>query len=160
MEKNKIIINAVMILAIYFLFAKPILKFFRKPGKESYQAEANDPQSPLNGNFWQRYFYIVGMTANGRRLLSLGTYTKCRDAAKKIFDSFGYINDDETQFFGALNSLSSKSEVSLAASILEQKYNTSLLSLMNYGKGTLPQNGLSDGEINTAINFVNNLPNL
>jgi hypothetical protein len=160
MEKNKLVINAVMIAAIYLLFARPILKIFKRPGNQNYLEESSNPNSAFAGNFWMKYFYIAGMTPGGKRLLPLIIYERCANAAKKIDDAFSTFSDDEKQFFAALNTLKTKVEVSLTAAILEQKYNVTLLSLMQYGRGRLPQNGLSDNELNIATNYVRNLPNL
>lgn len=158
MDKKALLRNLILIAAIYFLFAKPVLNFFRKKGDEKYNDESDNPLSPLLPNLWQKYFYIYPMPASGRRMITLANYTRLKDAAKSLYSSFGYLTDDETKFFASLNKCKTQAEVSLLAAILQETENVSLLSLMKYGKGALPNNGLSDKEMANAISFVKNLP--
>lgn len=159
-EKNKeIAVKIIMIIIVYFLFAKPILKIFGKgKGAKNYEDEIKNSLSPFLPNLWKRKYYILGMPANGKQIVSLEQYERLVKAQELIVDSFGFFTDDEEQFFRGLQLCKNQSEVSLMAEIMQLKNNKALLQLMRSGKGGLPNNGLSDGEINSAIDFVKNLP--
>jgi len=161
MDNKKIIVYAVIFIAIYFLVIKKIFNFLgltKGEGTRKYDDAVASGNSPFNSSYWRNYLYSGNTPSNGRRPITQTLIDRMKKSAKEVYNSFGTFTDDEGRFMKALAMCKSKAEVSLMSFYFEQAHSDTLLSKMKYGAGSLPENGLSEGELNNAFNFVNSLP--
>lgn len=159
-DNKNLIVKIGIFIALYFLFLYPVLVkmgLIKGKGDRLAAGEAADPQSPFSPNLWRSYFYQANTPANGRKPLTEQIAARLQISADRVNNAFGYIYDDEALFFKALAECKTRAEVSLMAFYLQQRHTESLLSLMQFGKGNLPENGLSSKEMEQAINYVKKL---
>lgn len=150
----KIALAVVIIIAAYVILHKI---FGKSKGEKAYIAEAENPNSAFNPNYWRNYYYQYGTAANGRKLVTAAMIDRLREASENCYNAFGYLSDDEARFYTGLKKCLSKAEVSYMAFVMQNDHNTGLLERMKSGAGIMPENGFNEGEMQTAINYVVNL---
>lgn len=161
MDKDKVITNGLMIAAVYFLFGKPILNFLgitKGAGTNALEQNLQDPGSPFNVDYWRSFYYAGTNQPKGRKPLTNEMLKRLRLAANYFYYGFGYFGEDEESIFKALKMCKSKAEISLMANLVQSTYSGNMLSLMKYGKGDFPNNGLSENELSNVFKIVNSLP--
>lgn len=154
-----------LFIGIYLIFAKPVLNYFgitKGKGVKKLQTNEQNPDSPFKGALWKKYIYVpvsLGGTAiKGGKAVNSTVIQNVTQGADIIFNAMGYISDDEGAVKSVFSTLKTKSEVSLLAWFFTEKYKTDFLEYLRTGKDVMPQNGLSDSDLNTLINYVENLP--
>jgi len=85
------------------------------------------------------------------------TTSQAQELAKQLYNSFGFFNDEEESAISVFRSLPSKAAGSFLSDIFTQMYNQDLLTFLR--GGVWPQDRLSDADVNTINQYVNNLPN-
>lgn len=159
-EMAKLLFQFGLFLAVYILLGKPLLNFLgitKSKNEKEILKNSENPSSPLNKIFWRKYFYQSNVMAYGRKPITSSMLNKCTKNAKDIFDSFGYLYDDEPKVKASFKNCINQSEVSLTAFEFSRLYSSDLLEYLSEGRGLMPQNGLNDSEIVEILNFVNKL---
>lgn len=117
-------------------------------GNDPAAGDATDPASPWKPTYWQQfssYSYAINQQ-------------QAEQYAKTIHDSFTVMQDDFNQIKSVFFALKTKANVSYLSYIFTAVYNEDLLSFLGNGGGILPWDGLSQSQMQTLIDYVNNLP--
>lgn len=117
-------------------------------GADPAAGDATDPGSPWKPTYWQQfssYSYAINQQ-------------QAEQFAKTIHDSFTVMQDDFNRIKSVFFALRTKANVSYLSYIFTAVYNEDLLSFLGNGGGILPWDGLSQTQMQTLIDYVNNLP--
>ena len=150
-----------LVVAGYLLFAKPILNYLGiTKGKGEHMADQNsqDPNSPLNTKFFEKYLYFKGENGTGKKIIMQSLWDRVKHSAMKLVDGFGYFTDNEDQIMSAIKDMKTKAEISLLSYYLSLYHKRDLIEFLRHGRDLLPENGLSNDELVQVFNYVNNLP--
>lgn len=128
-------------------------------GTQMYETEVSDANSAFNTAYWRNFYYSGGTQPNGRKPITTALINRAKQAAKTMVNAFGYVTDDEDEVIQAIQLCGTKAIVSLMAFYIANDYKTSLLGLLKYGKNVMPENGLSESELQNIITMVKRLPN-
>lgn len=159
-EKSQdLIIKIGLYVALYLLFAKPVLNYLgitKSRGDKIINDVLTNPNSALKPSYWQQFNPNAYPPAGVK--ISTARKNQLQFAAKEIYEAMGYFTDDEEKIQSAFLSLKTKSEVSLMSYFFTQAYQKDLVAYLVNGKGSMPQNGLGDYDLQTIISFVSRLP--
>lgn len=137
-----------------FSLVKEILEWLglwkSKDTKDLDNASTN-PESFWNPNYWQT------IKPSNKNWTYAITDTQAAQMCTAINDAFGPFNDDEEAVIGIFKSLRTKANCSFLCYIFQQVYGQDLLTWLR--GGWWPQDRLSDSDVNTINQYINNLPN-
>lgn len=122
------------------------------------QKESIKKLSGFNVDFWRNNFYLPPAPINGRKKISGVFQIACFDYVKDLKKNFGFLSDNENGAISFFGRFKSKSELSFFSMIFEQQMKQPLLNFLRKGTNLLPENGLSDKDVNKIISYVNKLP--
>lgn len=117
-------------------------------GNDPASHDATDPTSPWKPNYWQQfssYSYAI-------------TQAQAEQYSKLIHDAFTLTQDNFNQIKSVFFALRTKANVSYLSYVFTAMYNEDLLSFLGNGGGIFPWDGLSQSQMQTLIDYVNNLP--
>lgn len=151
-DDSKILLYGGGLLIVYFGILRPLLE---KLGIATSAAEqtintqttVQNQKNPFSPVYWKTIPNATLITKNA-------TIGLCQ----RIYNAMGYFTDNESEIFSVFNQMKYKTQVSWLADIFQQQYKIDLFDFLRRGKGTLPQAGLSDTELQQIINQVNKLP--
>lgn len=158
---SNLLLKGAFCIAVYIFFIGPLMvKLGLKKGKtdRAIEQENSDNNSAFNANFWRSFYYSSGTAQNGRKPLTTTLFNRMKALAKTVYNCFSALGDNEAAFFSALKTCQTQADVSLLSQMLLTEYKVNLLELMKNGRGSLPNAGLSDSELQQAIDYVRNLP--
>lgn len=151
-ERNQdLIVKAGIGLLAYLILAKPVLNFLgitKGEGGKKAEAAGKDINSPFNPGLWTRLKLAPTADLNKRTA----------QAISAILFGLGLVSDDETRVIGAFKLMRSKAEVSYLSQQFNKGTGKDLVAYLMYGANALPQNGLSNDELNTIFTYINRLP--
>jgi len=151
-ERNQNLLITVAIAGgAFLLFVRPLLVKLGLAAGEGARAVNNLQRLP-NNPFSPNYFLALKIKPSASLIAEL------EKKAKILWAAFGYFTDDEDAIFAVFKSLRSKAEVSLFSYYFTQYSHVDLLTFLQNGRDVLPENGLSDTEINNILAYVNRLP--
>ncbi|MFZ1807611.1 MAG: hypothetical protein WAU36_10335 [Cyclobacteriaceae bacterium] len=123
---TKVVLGAVIILLVYMLIVRPIMKKLGiiedkddKARDKQVQEFGTELGSPFNPNFYKGK---VGVT-----LLTKAAATKL---ANQIEAAIGFFSDDENAVYGAMRQLKTKEQLSFLADIFQQEHNADLYQML------------------------------
>ena len=152
-------------IAVYLLFAKPIMNFIKeKLGMKDTQEtkdteqEALDNSSPFKPDFWRRYMYQAPTAAKGRKPVSVNMVNRLNKIHKDLKACFGYLSDNDEGAFAQIGLIRTQSECSYLAAQFAQVEKKDLLEFLRTGTDILPNNGLDDKSISKIIARIKKLP--
>jgi len=160
-QNENILFKVALFGAAYFLFAKPILNFLgitKGKGRQLADQYGSAVLSAFNPALYQKYYYWYNEKANNRKLITVDMTTRITKSAQNLWAAMGYFTDNEDQAFAAFKNLRSQCEVSILAGLLLSAKGKDLLQFLQKGQDILPENGLSDSEIEQIITYVSRLP--
>lgn len=124
---SKVIMWVVIIILVYFLIARPIL---RRVGiietKEDRQRDkkaevfGTTTDSPFSPRYWTKI-------TNAKIL----TKAAAEQLADRINNAIGFFWDDDNEVYGALRTLQFKTQLSFLADVFNQRHKTDLYQLLN-----------------------------
>lgn len=160
-DNAKLIVGAILSLIVLNKIDKVLqwMGLSKGEGSQAFELQNADPNSAFGVNYWRNFYYSGNTPANGRRPLTEAMLKRARLAANYFYYGFDSLGEDEAAIFKAFNMCTSKADVSLMAFIVQTQYDGNVLSLMKYGKGSLPNSGLSESELQSIFNKVSKLPN-
>lgn len=126
-----------------------MLGLLNDPKDKELDAEAANPDSPWNPNFWNKGNPYAVPPFSEVTALTLSNI---------IYNEIGTFWDNEDKVIAAIHSLQSQAEVSFLAWKFNQTWNRDLLTWLRNGPGTMPWHGLSTAEVSNLNNFVYQLP--
>ncbi len=136
-----------------FVLIKQVLEtlgIWKDADEKELDQTATDPGSWWSPNFWK------SKPANVSWSYVIDTATAI-EWSKQIYDSFGAFNDCEECAIAVFKRCRTKANASFLADIFSQRYSEDLLTFLR--GGWWPQDRLSDSDVNTINNYVNQLPN-
>jgi hypothetical protein len=157
-DDNKLFLYAGGLAILYFGVIRPILK---KLGIQQTVEEAeatkavqkientpniNNPFSPV---YWKKFV--------GQKVYLFNKDTTDR-LVKRLYDAFGYFTDDESAVFSVFSQMKYKTQVSWISDHFNRTYKIDLFNFLKQGKGSLPQAGLNELELQKIIKIVEALP--
>lgn len=156
-DKQKAIgITEVVALGIGFFLAyklvKKILDFLgvtKSPETAGLDNIASDPNAFWNPNFWQT---VKPASASYTYAF---TYDQAAALAKNLYDAFGIFNDDEEAAINVFKQCKTQANASYICYVFQSLYGEDCLSFLR--GGWWPQDRLSDADVWTITNYVNNL---
>lgn len=155
-KKKALDITAVVALGIGVFLAyklvKKILDFLgvtKSPETAGLDAAATDPNSFWNPNYWQT------VKPAGAYYTYTFTYDQAAELAKSLYDAFGMFNDNEEQAINVFKQCHTKANASYICYVFQSIYGEDCLTFLR--GGWWPQDRLSDTDVWTITNYVNNL---
>jgi hypothetical protein len=157
-DDSKIILYVGGLAILYFGVIRPILK---KLGIQQTVEEAeatkavqkientpniNNPFSPV---YWKKF---VGLKV---QLFNKDTTDRFVD---RIYNAMGFFSDDESAIFSVFSQMKYKTQVSWISDHFNRRYKIDLFNFLKQGKGSLPQAGLNELELQKIIKIVEALP--
>ena len=159
------IVLAIIIFAFYYLVIKPAgkgitdtLGITESADTKAVEKEVQKKGSPFNISLWRNYFYKAPAEPNGRQKLS-GVFQLA--APKMVADlkkCFGILSDNEKAIFVFFARFKTQCEISFFSYIFNDVMKKDLISFLREGFNFLPENGLSDADVNKIIKSANKLP--
>jgi len=122
----------------------------RGQGGQAVISEQTNPNSP-----WKPAYYKALPT--GTQYYTL-TETGGNQFSATIYKAFTLFKDNFDQIMSVFGQLQTKTQVSVLAEYFKNNYNRDLLTFLTDGGGILPWDGLSDNQLKTVTDYVNNLP--
>lgn len=158
------IVIAIIFFAAYYLIIKPAKKVFTdslgitdSEDKKAIEKEVQTPLSPLNTLLWRRFFYQTPAQPNGRQKIPGTFQLSMPKMVKDLKKCFGILEDNENAVFSFFARFQTQSEVSYFATAFKEIYKKDLFTFLRTGFDFVPQNGLSDGDVNKIIKAMNKL---
>lgn len=158
-KQTDILFKVIVIAAIYFVLAKPVFNFLgitKSRGDRLKKKVESNPDSPFHTTFWQK-FNPSKYSPNGSKITT-ARKKELLSYAKKIRHAMGFWVDTEPDIVYAFHSCKTQVEVSIMSYLFNQEYKKDLFSFLVEGLGYMPQNGLSDYDMQVLIDYVNSLP--
>ena len=163
-QSQTYIVLAVIIFSFYYLIIRPAknslaesLGLRDNADNTAVQNEVQKDNSPFATNLWHNFFYMPPAQPNGRAKISGVLQLAVPKMVKDLKKCFGILSDNDrgiSQFFSRFKS---QCEVSFFAQAFLQIEKRDLLEFLQKGFNFLPENGMSDKDINKLIKIVNNL---
>jgi hypothetical protein len=133
----------------YFLVAKPILQKFgiiKTDEAIIIEKELIKNESPFDPKLWK--------AKSGNIII---TKAVTDDIINKIQNSFTLVSDNYEAILAQFKRLSYKTQISYLADKWREKKGTDLLYFLDNGGGLFPWDGLTKENLNSLINYANNL---
>jgi len=133
----------------YFLVAKPILQKFgiiKTDEEVIIEKELIKNESPFDPKLWK---------AKAGNIIITKAVTD--DIINKIQNSFTLVSDNYEAILAQFKRLSYKTQISYLADKWREKKGTDLLYFLDNGGGLFPWDGLTKENLNSLINYANNL---
>lgn len=158
-KQTDLMMKFVIFALAYFFVAKPLFNFLgitKSKGDRLKNKVASNPKSAFNITYWQEFdqnkYSPYGSKITTARKKELQGY------AKKIRNAFGFWVDTEPDIVYAFHSCKTQVEVSIMSYLFNQTYKKDMFTMLVEGIGYMPQNGLSDYDIQVLIDYVASLP--
>lgn len=119
------------------------------------QGAAVSNVSPFNYTAFDNYWIAGKRYPTGYKIL---TDASVRGIAKNIYDSMGYITDDEDVVKAQIKRCNSKVKISQLSKMFTQIYKRDLITFLRDGVGVRPNAGLSKEILDEVLKYVNSLP--
>lgn len=157
-DDSKIILYAGGLAILYFGVIRPILQKLgiqqtvqEAEATKAVQKIENTPNvdNPFSPVYYKKF---VGKTVH---LFNGSTTT---NLVKRLYDAMGYFSDNESEVFSVFSQMKYKTQVSWISDQFNRTYKLDLFNFLKQGKGTLPQAGLNELELQKIIKIVEALP--
>lgn len=154
-NSKKIFYTGAAVIGLLALY-KIAQKFGVFKDTKDYQAEQNEGEEEAVGNAWDRNMWQKFNWTDSRKN---SVYSVALPAAKILrYDVFGLINDDFTKAFGQIKKFKTQSEISFLVDVFAYEYEGDLFNWLKNGRDFVIGSGFSTENLNTIVNYVNNLP--
>lgn len=159
------IVLAIIIFAFYYLVIKPaskgitdVIGITDSADTKAVEKEVQNIKSPFSESLWRNYFYKAPATPNGRQKLSGVFQLAAPKMVRDLKKCFGILSDNEKAVFVFFARFKTQCEISFFAACFNEIMKKDLLSFLREGFNALPQNGISDANVNKIIKAANKLP--
>lgn len=154
-EEKNLLLGAGLLAIIYFGILRPITNKLglTQAAKDKILSQVSQLASGSNG--WNPNFYKDYTSKYSK--WTLLTSVSASALAKKIYDAWGFFNDDESAIYAAFRSLRSQLMLSQVCDKYTQLYNRDLLTDLKAPWYYL-HDGLDDKEFAEVAKIVNALP--
>ena len=158
-QSQKLITNAALITAAYFLIVKPILQSFGIVKSQSLKEP--DTIAP-SLNVWSGKPFIDSFKGRSILLLTFDAKNKYADQIYNALPTFGI--DDSSTIFGVFRGIKTKTQVADLAEFFKNKYKYDLFDFLKSGRSkdffwSSTTSGLSSTNLKTVVDIVNAKPN-
>lgn len=157
-DDSKLFLYAGGLAILYFGVIRPILKKLgiqqtveEAEATKAVQKIENTPNisNPFSPVYWKKFA--------GQKVHLFNNDTTNR-FVKRLYDAMGYFTDDESAVFSVFSQMKYKTQVSWISDNFNRTYKIDLFNFLKQGKGTLPQAGLNELELQKIIKIVEALP--
>jgi hypothetical protein len=154
-QNQNLLFKAGLVAAGYFLVVAPLLEAIGvKQSRDEIERQKDIDKATGTGgagNPWNKDYWRAkpGPVIDNNTALGY---------AQTIYDSFGLFGDSEEQVISVFRRLQFKKDVSRIADVFNQAFGGDLLAFLKVGSQySGPWGGLSEADLGTIINIVNNL---
>lgn len=119
------------------------------------QGAAVSNVSPFNYTAFNNYWKAGNRLAAGYKIL---TDASVRGIVKNIYDSMGYVYDNEDVVKAQIKRCNSKVKIAQTSEMFTRIYKRDLISFLKDGVGVRPNAGLSKEVLDDVLKYVNSLP--
>ena len=158
-KQTDIVLKVAIVFILYFVIAKPLFNFLgitKSKGDRLKAKVSSNPNSPFGVNFFKQY--DQNKYSPGGAKITTARKKQLAAHAHNIKNAMGFWIDDEAVIVSAFHECKNQCEVSIMSALFTQQTDHDLFSFLTDGLGYMPQNGLSDYDMQVLIDYVSSLP--